>query len=69
MKTFATSLLLVLLIGVASAFFRPAEPVQIENNAVAMNAELFGLDNPGKEEVAAIHSFVRLPSFCLCAPS
>ena len=44
---------MVLLLGAASAFFRPAVPVQVENNAVPMNAELFGLDNPGEFLVAS----------------
>ena len=49
MRAFVSGLLLVLLIGVASAFFSPAVPHQVENGApAAMNVDLFGLDNPGK---------------------
>lgn len=47
MRVSTGSILLVLSFGVASAFFRPAVPHQVENNVVAMNADLFGLDNPG----------------------
>jgi len=47
MKTFTYLALVLALVGMASAFFKPAQPVQAPNNAVAMNAELFGLDNPG----------------------
>jgi hypothetical protein len=46
MKSFISTLLLVLLIGAASAFFRPAVPHQEVGNP-AMDAGFFGLDNPG----------------------
>ena len=42
------SVVVVLLIGVAAAFFQPAVPHQVDDYVAPMNAELFGLDNPGK---------------------
>ena len=48
MRDFISTSLLLLLIGVASAFFRPAIPFQLDNPAPLVNSELFGLDNPGK---------------------
>jgi hypothetical protein len=51
MKSFISSMLLVLLLGVASAFFRPAVPFQVESTGFAMNNEPFGLDNPGELQI------------------
>jgi len=75
MKTFtyiALTLTLALL-GMASAFFKPAQPVQAPNNAVAMNAELFGLDNPGmlKSEEIRWRTFYRFlkTRILTCLPS
>lgn len=64
MRSFITStMLLVLLIGVASAFFRPAVPIQAETGG-AVNTELFGLDNPAIEEDKNI-SPARKCGFCM----
>ena len=47
MRAFVSGLLLVLLIGVASAFFRPAQPHQ-EVGAINVQFMASGLDNPGE---------------------